>query len=114
VARSLGLEVATFEIRRAEDIVPAFESLKDHADALYVTGDALLNANRIRINTLALGARLPTMRDFRESVADVNPPSVAYGVEVLGTSHQHDVIPQTQRASRALYGTSGKRLERRG
>jgi ABC-type uncharacterized transport system substrate-binding protein len=68
VARSLGLEVATLEIRRAEDIVPAFESLKDHADALYVTADALLNANRIRINTLALGARLPTMHEFRESV----------------------------------------------
>jgi len=67
-ARALGLEVATLEIRRAEDIVPAFESLKDHADALYVTADALLNANRIRINTLALGARLPTMHAFRESV----------------------------------------------
>src|SRR6266487_634546 len=58
-AQSLGLEIATLEIRRAGDIVPAFESLKDHADALYVTADALLNANRIRINTLALGARLP-------------------------------------------------------
>jgi putative tryptophan/tyrosine transport system substrate-binding protein len=67
-ARSFGLEVARLEIRRAEDIVPAFESLKDHADALYVTADALLNANRIRINTLALGARLPTMHDFRELV----------------------------------------------
>jgi len=68
MARSLGLEVATLEIRRAEDIVPAFESLKDHADALYVTADALLNNNRIRINTLALGTRLPTMHDFRELV----------------------------------------------
>ena len=66
-AQSLGLEIATLEIRRAGDIVPAFESLKDHADALYVTADALLNANRIRINTLALGARLPTMHEFRES-----------------------------------------------
>jgi putative ABC transport system substrate-binding protein len=67
-AQSVGLEIATLEIRRAGDIVPAFESLKDHADALYVTADALLNANRIRINTLALGARLPTMHEFRESV----------------------------------------------
>src|SRR5260370_33597612 len=68
VARSLGLEVATLEIRRAEDIVPPFESLKDHADALYVTADALLNANRIRINTLAPGAPLPTMHAFRTSL----------------------------------------------
>jgi putative tryptophan/tyrosine transport system substrate-binding protein len=65
-ARALGLEVATLEIRREEDIVPAFASLK--ADALYVTADALLNANRVRINTLALSARLPTMYDFRELV----------------------------------------------
>ena len=67
-ARSIGVEVATLQIRRAEDIVPAFESLTDHADALYVTADALLNANRIRINTLALAAGLPTMHDFRELV----------------------------------------------
>ena len=35
-ARTLGLEVATLEIRRAEDIAPAFEALKGRADALYV------------------------------------------------------------------------------
>ncbi len=35
-ARTLGLEVATFEIRRAEDIAPAFDVLKGRADALYV------------------------------------------------------------------------------
>jgi putative ABC transport system substrate-binding protein len=67
-ARSLGLEAATLEIRRAEDIVPAFESLMNHPDALYVTADALLNANRIRINTLALSARIATMHEFRELV----------------------------------------------
>ena len=37
-------------------------------DALYVCTDALLNANRIRINALALGARLPTMHGYKESV----------------------------------------------
>ena len=30
--------------------------------------DPLVDANRIRINTLALGARLPTMHGFREFV----------------------------------------------
>ena len=35
-ARTLGLEVATLEIRRAEDIAPAFEALKGRAEALYV------------------------------------------------------------------------------
>ena len=67
-ARMLGLEVATLEIRQAEDIAPAFEALKGRADALYVASDPLVNTNRIRINTFALGARLPTMHTFREHV----------------------------------------------
>jgi ABC-type uncharacterized transport system substrate-binding protein len=65
-ARNLGHEVATFEIRRAEDIAPI--SLKGHADALYVCGDPLVDTNRTRIITLALGVRLPTMSDFPEYV----------------------------------------------
>src|SRR5260370_30770915 len=67
-ARTPGLDVAPLEIRRAEDIAPAFEALKGRADALYVCGDALVNTHRIRINTLAVGARLPTMHGFREYV----------------------------------------------
>src|SRR6516162_593152 len=57
----LKVEVTTLEIRRAQDIVPAFEALNGRAEALYVSSDALVNANRIRINILAVGARLPTM-----------------------------------------------------
>jgi ABC-type uncharacterized transport system substrate-binding protein len=60
-ARTLGLEVAKLEIRRAEDIAPEFEAHKQHADALYVVLDALVATNRARIFTLALGTRLPTM-----------------------------------------------------
>src|SRR5258705_10896191 len=60
-ARTLGLEVAPLEIRRAEDIVPAFESVKGQADALYVVIDQLVVANRTRILTSALGAGLPTL-----------------------------------------------------
>jgi putative ABC transport system substrate-binding protein len=67
-ARTLDLNVATSEIRRAEDIAPAFEALKGRADALYVCNDPLVNTNRIRINTLALGARLPTVYNLRENV----------------------------------------------
>lgn len=69
LAQSLGLELATLKIWRAEDIMPALESLKEqHPDALYVPSDALLNANRIPINTFALSARLPTMLAFPEFV----------------------------------------------
>jgi putative tryptophan/tyrosine transport system substrate-binding protein len=67
-ARTLGLNVATFEIRRAEDIALAFEALKGRADPLYVCNDPLVNTNRIRINTLANTARLPTIFGFRELV----------------------------------------------
>ena len=67
-AHTLGLEVATPEIRRAEDIAPAFELLKGRAEALYVCGDPLVNTNRIRIIAPALAARLPTIFPFREFV----------------------------------------------
>jgi ABC-type uncharacterized transport system substrate-binding protein len=60
-AHTLGFEIVALEIHKTEDIVPAFESLKGRADALYVVFDALVSANWNRINTLALGARLPTM-----------------------------------------------------
>ena len=39
-ARSLGYEVITMEIRQAEDIAPAFETLGDRADAIYIVIDA--------------------------------------------------------------------------
>jgi putative ABC transport system substrate-binding protein len=67
-ARTLGLEVVPLEIRRAEDIAPGLDALKGRADALYVWGDPLVFAHRIRINTLAQGARLPTMYAVREHV----------------------------------------------
>ena len=64
-ARTFGLGVAPHGIRRAEDIAPAFEAIKSQADAVYVAVDALVNANRTQIATLALSARLPT--SFNES-----------------------------------------------
>ena len=67
-AGKLGLDVTTFELRRAEDIAPAFEALKGRAEALYVVGDALVITHRVRINTLALAARLPTIFFLREYV----------------------------------------------
>jgi putative ABC transport system substrate-binding protein len=67
-ATKLGLDVATFELRRAEDIAPAFEALKGRGEALYVVGDALVITHRVRINTLALTARMPTIFFLREYV----------------------------------------------
>jgi putative ABC transport system substrate-binding protein len=67
-AGAWGLEVNTLEIRRAEDIAPAFEALDGRADAIYLPTAPLVLTNRIRINTLALGARLPTMYSGQEYV----------------------------------------------
>jgi putative ABC transport system substrate-binding protein len=66
-ASMLGLEVVTLEARQTEDIAPAFESHKGRADALFVGGGPLMTSNQIRINTLALAARLPTVSIVRES-----------------------------------------------
>jgi putative tryptophan/tyrosine transport system substrate-binding protein len=67
-ARALGLEVVASEIRRPEDIAAAFEAFKGRAEALYVCNDPLVTTNRIRINILALGLRLPTIFNVREFV----------------------------------------------
>ena len=67
-AGTLGLEIIPLPIRRVEDIASAFEGFKGRAEALYTTGDPLTNTHRLRINTFALTARLPTMFPQREYV----------------------------------------------
>jgi putative ABC transport system substrate-binding protein len=68
-ARIFGFEVETVEIRQAKDIGPAFGDIKGRADALYVSGDALLNAlltsKQFDINALAVNEKLPTMFNQR-------------------------------------------------
>ena len=79
-ARTLGLEVTPLEIRRAEDIAPAFEALNAQADALYVVLDTLVAANRTRILTFALSAKLPTIFNLREYVQEGG--LMSYGANV--------------------------------
>jgi len=67
-ARTLGLEVIPLPIRGADDIALGFEEHNGRAEALYVIGDSLMNAHRLRINTFALATRLPTMHPQREFV----------------------------------------------
>src|SRR5665213_2957829 len=71
-AHKSGIATRALDIRRAEDIAAAFQALQREADALYVCGDALVNANRVGINTFALAARLATIapnRDFADAGA---------------------------------------------
>ena len=65
-ASGLGIEIIPLEMRRAEDIAPAFAAASGKADALYVATDPLILTNISRINTLAMSARLPTIYNGRE------------------------------------------------
>jgi len=60
-ARALGLDVVMLEVRRAEDFAPSFAALKNRADALYISSESLISANRVRIVILALAERIPTV-----------------------------------------------------
>jgi putative ABC transport system substrate-binding protein len=67
-ASTLGIAIVPLDIRRAEDIAPAFDALSGRAEALYVSTDPLVFTNISRINTLALGARLPTIYNGKEYI----------------------------------------------
>src|SRR5262249_4544162 len=62
VAGALGIEVSVLEIRRTEDIFLAFDTLKDRAEALYITESAFIIIDNVqRITALAQVQRLPTI-----------------------------------------------------
>jgi putative ABC transport system substrate-binding protein len=67
-ARALGIDITTLEVRSAENIVPAIESIKDRADALYIATDPLVLSNRTQITALSTEAGLPTIYGSREYV----------------------------------------------
>jgi putative tryptophan/tyrosine transport system substrate-binding protein len=67
-ARNMGIDPIILRIRHPEDIAPAFDGLKGRADALYISVDALMTAQNVRIHTLASSARLPTCYSLQEMV----------------------------------------------
>ena len=66
VAARLGVDTTTLDFRYAEDIEPAFETIKGRAAALYVSTDPFILSNVDQINKLALRARLPTVYNGKE------------------------------------------------
>ena len=66
VAGKLGIEVVTLELRTVEDIAPAFKTLNERAEAVYVSTDPFILSNVDRINALATSAQLPTIYNGRE------------------------------------------------
>jgi putative ABC transport system substrate-binding protein len=67
-AAKLGLETFRLEVTKAEEIVPGIKALNGVADALYICSDPFLTTYRVRINTLAIAQKLPTINAFREYV----------------------------------------------
>src|ERR1700756_1226848 len=60
-AHALSLDIISSEFRRAEEIAPAIEKVTGRVEALYVCADPLVHTNAVRLNALALAARLPVM-----------------------------------------------------
>ena len=99
--RALGLDLAaTLEIRKPEDIGPAFRTLQGRADALYVVSDSLTNANRDQINTLAAAARLPTISAIREIAQAKGFMSYGPSYEEL-FRHSADYVDKILRGAKA-------------
>jgi len=89
-ARMLGLDPVALEIRRAEDIAPAFESLKDRADALYVGPNLRMdipwgggNVNRASVFAKELVALQPDVWNPADCCAPTgdadNPDCICHG-----------------------------------
>jgi len=69
VARKLGAELQLLDIRKAEDIAPAFDAATaQRVDALVVGIDALTQENRTLIARLAADHRLPAIYVSREYI----------------------------------------------
>jgi ABC-type uncharacterized transport system substrate-binding protein len=110
----LGADASAFgpwtplEIRRAEDVVPAFEAIKAQADAFYVVVDQLVVANRTRILALALGAKLPTIFSTGDFVRAGG--FMSYGPSYADLfRHSADYVDKILRgASPAIYRSSSR------
>jgi putative ABC transport system substrate-binding protein len=98
-AQSLGLDVATFEIKPAGEIASVFTAMrKEGAEALYVVGDTFMNSSRVRISSLAVQARLPTIYVAREYVE-------AGGLMSYGANIPHLFARAAELVDKILRGT---------
>jgi putative ABC transport system substrate-binding protein len=78
-ARSMGVQVQLFDVRRAEDLERAFEAaVKQRANAIVVGQDGLMQANGKLIVQLAVKHRLPAIYSASDYVEDGG--LIGYGV----------------------------------
>ena len=98
-ARTLGIQIVKLEVRRAEEIAPAFEAQKNQAEALYVCTGPMMNTSRVSLSTLANSARLPTMYSQRSYVE-------AGGLMSYGPNIAHMFRRSAEYVDKILRGTS--------
>jgi putative ABC transport system substrate-binding protein len=78
-ARTLGIEPLLLDVRKAEDLEPAFEAAsRQRADALIVGIDTLTQANHRRIVDLAARHRLPAIYASTEFAGGLMSYGVSY------------------------------------
>ncbi len=81
-ARSLGMQAQLLDVRKLEDLGPAFDAaVQQRADGLVVGLDTLTQANRQHIVELAAKHRLPAIYATSEFIGGL----AAYGVNYAGT-----------------------------
>lgn len=90
-ADKLGLNATTFEIRRSEDIAPAFEKIRGHFDALFVPAEPLANTNRRRISSFALAMHLPTSFGSSEYV-EVGGLMLDEATSAIDVATEHKIL----------------------
>ena len=78
-AQSMGIQPQLIDVRKVDDIGPAFDAAtREHADALVVGIDAIMQANSKHITDLAAKRRLPAIYASKEFIETGG--LLAYGV----------------------------------
>jgi len=89
-ARVLGMQVVVLHAGTISEIDAAFAALaREHADALFVAGDAFLSSRRVQFATLAARDRVPVSYGGRE-YAEVGG-LMSYGTKIIDAYRQAGV-----------------------
>ena len=69
IARRLGIELQTIDIRGPDDLQPAFQALRTgRAEGVNIVSSAMFNGLRRRLGELSLAANIPAICQFRNMV----------------------------------------------
>jgi putative tryptophan/tyrosine transport system substrate-binding protein len=80
-AAKIGVSFAPVEVRAADEVGPAFQTLRgEHAGIVIVFGDAMLFGARRQIAAIALASRLPIVCSYREFVEEGG--LISYGINL--------------------------------